>query len=238
MAKTKKSGHIEMHKLGRLNWIRAGVLGANDGVVSIAALLVGLLAANVSFNTLKISGIGALVAGAFSMAIGEYVSVASQSDIEQANILKEKKELEEDQHNELAELAGIYRGRGLSEELSMQVAKELTAHDALEAHLRDELGISSLVKANPLQASYVSFIAFSLGGILPFIFSLLVKNAYSNISVGAIAIVSLISMASLCALGYTSAKLGGAPISKSMVRILIGGTLAFIISASVGYFVG
>ena len=237
MAKAKNSGHIEMHKLGRLNWIRAGVLGANDGVVSIAALLVGLLAANVSFATLKISGISALIAGAFSMAIGEYVSVASQSDIEQANILKETKELEEDQYNELAELAGIYRGRGLSEELSMQVAKELTAHNALEAHLRDELGISSLVKANPMQASYVSFIAFSLGGILPFIFSLIVKNIYGNISIGAIVIVSIISMASLCGLGFTSSKLGGAPIGKSIVRILIGGTFAFIISASLGYFV-
>lgn len=238
MTKTKRAGHIENHKLGRLNWIRAGVLGANDGVVSMAALLVGLLAADVSFSTLKISGIGALIAGAFSMAIGEYVSVASQSDIEQANIIKETQELEEDHHNELAELAGIYRGRGLSADLSMQVAKELTAHNALEAHLRDELGITSLIKAKPLQAGGTSFVAFSIGGILPFIFALLVKHIYGDISIGAIAIVSLVGMTSLCILGYASAKLGGAPVSKAITRILLGGTFAFIISASLGYFLG
>lgn len=234
----KQTGHSEMHKLGRINWIRAGVLGANDGVVSIAALLVGLLGANVSFDTVRISGISALIAGAFSMAIGEYVSVSSQSDIEQSNIEKETAELKDEPEDELAELTGIYRNRGLSEKLAHEVAEELTAHNALEAHLRDELGISKLAKPKPFQASFVSFLAFLFGGVLPFIMSLVAKTIYDTSVAKAVLLVSIISMFSLCLLGYISAKLGGAPIKKSMVRIFLGGVAAFIISAALGYIAG
>ncbi len=234
-----KPKHGESHMVGDLNWIRAGVLGANDGIVSIAALVIGLLSAkSVSYNNLWIAGLSALVAGAFSMGIGEYVSVASQLDIETANIKQEKTELEEEPEDELHELAAIYRHRGLSSDLSLQVAKELTEHNALEAHLRDELGISEHHLAKPKQAAFISFFAFCIGGALPLICAIFVKSISDNIHIGYISIVGLVSVLTLLGLGLVSANIGGSPVKKAVVRILVGGICAFTISAFFGYWIG
>ena len=240
MQKSKKTrpNHLEPHKLDRHNWIRAGGLGTSDGVVSMTALLLGLLAAKVTFNTLWLTGLSAIVAGAFSMAIGEYVSVASQKDIEQANIDKETYELETEPDDELAELTGIYRHRGLSKDLALEVAKELTAHNALEAHLRDELGITEFAKANPIQAAYVSFIAFALGGATPFIFSLISRKLLDNNVIELISPVIFVGIISLAFLGYFSARLGGAPIKPALTRIMLGGISAFAVSSLLGIAAG
>lgn len=241
MAKNAKINHsrVEHHKVGRQNWIRAGVLGANDGIVSITALVIGLMSAkSISYSTLWFTGLSALIAGAFSMAIGEYVSVASQLDIEKANIEKESIELAEEPEDELIELAAIYRHRGLSEDLSIQVAKELTAHNALEAHLRDELGMTEQELAKPAQAAFVSFFAFSLGGVLPFATSLIVRTVNKAVTWSSTSIVGFISVVALLGLGFLSANLGGAPLKKAITRILICGLFAFGISALFGFSAG
>lgn len=226
--------HSEGHKVGRRGAIRAGVLGANDGVVSIGALVMGIIAANQSFNTILITGLSALAAGAGSMAIGEYVSVASQKDSELADIEREKTELKEDPEDELAELAGIYRNRGLSQELAMQVAVELTAHNALESHLRDELGITELDRARPIQAAYVSFFAFCAGGILPFLMSLFAKSTFKD-SVGVqLTIIGFISIVALFILGSSGAKLGGATVKRALIRVVGGGIIALAATSLLG----
>jgi VIT1/CCC1 family predicted Fe2+/Mn2+ transporter len=226
--------HREGHNLGRRGWIRAGVLGANDGVVSIAALVMALVAGQVSSSTLTLSTLSALIAGAGSMAIGEYVSVASQKDIEVTNIAKEKQELKEDPEDELAELAGIYRNRGLSDELAMKVAVELSEHDVLQAHLRDELGIVEEDRARPFQAAYVSFIAFSLGGLLPYLsgaaaYSFLEDQRFSQLS-----LIAVITTIALAILGYSAAHLGGAPAKNAVIRVVLGGIAALVVTSILG----
>lgn len=232
-----KIKHSEIHSLGRRGWLRAFVLGANDGVVSIAALVMTLIAAQVSSTTLWISGISALTAGAFSMGIGEYVSVSSQKDVEEANIKLETSELKLDPQDELLELAGIYRNRGLSKELAMEVAKELTDKDALTAHLRDELNIVERDKAQPFQAAYVSFIAFSVGGIFPFAIALFSRSTFTSTNIELL-ITGIATLLSLCLLGFSSAKLGGAPVMKSLYRIVIGGIAALVVTSLLGTALG
>lgn len=236
--KKRKSSHVEGHMVGRKGAIRAGVLGANDGVVSIGALIMGIVAANQSLSTVVLTGASALAAGAGSMALGEYVSVASQKDVEQADIARETAELEEDPEDELAELAGIYRNRGLSEELAMKVAIELTEHDVLDAHLRDELGINEHDRARPMQAAYVSFVAFCLGGILPFLVGLFATNVMTNSVTARLTAVGLVSVVALSILGTTGAKLGGAPVKNALIRVVGGGIEALVVTTVLGSAIG
>ena len=217
-----KTSHHETHYMGRSSWIRAGVLGANDGVVSIAALVMALVASqSLDTKTFVLTILSALVAGAASMAIGEYVSVASQKDIESADIAKEKKELVEEPEDELAELTAIYKNRGLSPDLAHSVAVELTEHNALQAHLRDELGIVEEIRAQPIQASYVSFIAFSLGGLLPFGVGSITYTALKEDLLFQLSLIGLATLIALTLLGFLGAKLGGAPRAKLMQLVLL-----------------
>lgn len=226
--------HSEGHMVGRKGAIRAGVLGANDGVVSIGALIMGIVAASQPFHTVLLTGISALAAGAGSMAIGEYVSVASQRDSELADIAREKTELHEDPEDELAELAGIYRNRGLSEDLAMKVAIELTEHNVLEAHLRDELGITDYDRAEPVQAAYVSFLTFIAGGTLPFLMGLIAVSVFDTSRATQLAIIGAVSILALLILGASGAKLGGAPIKRALFRVVGGGTTALVVTSLLG----
>ena len=227
--------HRETHYQNRSGWIRAGVLGADDGVVSIAALVMALVASQALEDRIFILTIlSALIAGATSMAIGEYVSVASQKDMEDADIAKETRELEEEPEHELAELAAIYKHRGLTEELAKQVAIELTAHDALGSHLRDELGIVEETRAQPFQAAYVSFFAFMLGGSLPFVVGTLGYIAFNEPSLLQLVLIGATALGALGTLGFIGAKLGDSPRSKAMQRVLIGGTLALTFTSIIG----
>ncbi|HMS25038.1 MAG TPA: VIT family protein [Acidimicrobiia bacterium] len=237
MRRKNTKGHVlhnEAHMVGRKGAIRAGVLGANDGVVSIGALVMGIVAANVAVQTIWLTGLSALVAGAGSMAIGEYVSVASQKDSELADIARESAELIEDPEDELAELAGIYRNRGLSADLAMQVAKELTEHDPLKAHLRDELGITEHDRARPAQAAYISFFAFCAGGILPFAMSVLASHLLANSVIARLSAIGVVSVISLILLGAFGAKLGGAPVKKALIRVVGGGIAALVVTSLLG----
>lgn len=193
-----------------------------------------IAAQSLDTRTFVITCLSALTAGAASMAIGEYVSVASQKDIESADIAKEKKELKEEPDDELAELTAIYKNRGLSPELAHSVAVELTEHDALEAHLRDELGIVEEIRANPLQAAYVSLIAFSIGGLLPFAIGSLTYNSLDEHLMVQLSLVGAATLAALSTLGYLGAKLGGAPRGKAITRVLVGGTLALVVTSILG----
>lgn len=237
-SRRRSFGHGESHNLGRRGWLRAGVLGANDGVVSTAALMMALLAAKVSMSTLTLTGASALIAGACSMAIGEYVSVCSQRDVEEANIAKEKAELQDDPVDELDELTGIYRNRGLSEDLARQVAVQLTEKDALKAHLRDELNIVDRDKARPVEAAYVSFIAFSLGGLLPYAVSLIALSAFETQRMVQLVIAGTVTICALGLLGYLGAYLGAAPIKRSVIRVLTGGIAALVVTSLLGAALG
>lgn len=222
----------EDHYIHRIGWLRAGVLGANDGILSTTSLVIGVAAATTDRNTIILAALSGLIAGAMSMAAGEYISVSSQSDTEKADREREKEELDTHPKEELEELAQIYKERGLSQELSMQVAKELTEHNALEAHLRDELGITEIAVARPLQAAGASFISFVVGGALPLlvaIFGMLSSMIYLQYGC---AIVFLIL------LGMLAAKTGGAPLGKSVFRIAFWGTLAMAAAAFVGHLFG
>ncbi len=236
--KSSFTSHHESHNVDRGGWIRAGVMGANDGVVSIAALVMAILASQVETEVLLITSLSALIAGACSMAIGEYVSVSSQRDIELADIAKEKAELKDEPEYELDELTGIYRNRGLSEDLARKVAVELTEHDALKAHMRDELGIVDQIRANPFQAAYVSFIAFSLGGFLPFIAGIMSHEIFEGERIYQLTVVSIVTLLALYTLGYLGAYLGGAPRYKAVVRVLFGGSLALIVTSILGAALG
>ena len=224
--------HHEIHFSQRGNWLRAGVLGANDGLISTASLLMGMAAAKPDFQTLMLTGISALVAGAISMAAGEYVSVSSQSDTERADLEKEKRELAIHPEIELQELTDIYRKRGLSPELAAEVAAQLTAHNALDAHARDEIGITETAAANPLQASVASAAAFSVGAIIPVLVALM---APSNSMMLILAITTLIGLAIL---GWTSAHLGGAKFLPAIARVVIWGMLALGVTGLIGKLVG
>ncbi|MCI7479744.1 VIT1/CCC1 transporter family protein [[Pasteurella] aerogenes] len=224
--------HGEHHLSHRSNWLRASVLGANDGLISTASLMTGMVAAQPEFNTLLLTGISALVGGAISMAAGEYVSVSSQADTEKADMEMERRELALHPEEELKELTTIYQDRGLTPELAHEVAKQLTAHNALDAHMRDEISISEESFANPLQAAFSSAASFAIGAAIPILVILLLPL---NTLLIALIISTLIGLGLL---GYISAKLGGAPIRPAVMRILIWGVIAMGVTGIIGKLVG
>jgi VIT1/CCC1 family predicted Fe2+/Mn2+ transporter len=224
--------YLDSHYIHRSNWLRAAVLGANDGILSITSIAIGIAAASTSREPIVLATIAGLVAGALSMAAGEYVSVSSQTDTEKADIAREEIELKEMPEEELQILAAIYEQRGLSKETALKVAIELTEKDALAAHVRDELGINEISQANPIQAAIASGAAFSLGGILPLLVTLFFSLEYMEYALYAFSIVFLIL------LGTIAAKTGGSSVSKAIIRITVWGTLAMGITAVVGYFFG
>ena len=214
--------------MDRIGWLRAGVLGANDGIVSTASLIVGVAAASAGPAEILLVGTAGLVAGAMSMAAGEYVSVSSQSDAEQGDLARERKELAEDPVAEHAELAGIYVGRGLTPQLADQVATQLTAKNALQAHARDELAINDLTTAKPIQAALTSAATFAVGAALPLLTAVLMPQAWT---IPATAIASLIFLAGL---GGLSARIGGADIVKATFRVTFWGAVAMGVTAAIG----
>jgi VIT1/CCC1 family predicted Fe2+/Mn2+ transporter len=223
---------IERHLSGRAGWLRAAVLGSNDAIVSTSSLMMGVAAADASARSVLVAGIAGLTAGAMSMAVGEFVSVSSQHDAEAADIAKETAELEHSPAAELKELAGIYRKRGLDDELAMQVAEQLTAHDQLAAHLRDELGIEAHTRARPFQAAWISAVSFALFALVPIIALLVAPRAMALYSIPAASIVSL------GALGSFGAHLGGAPKVRAALRVMIGGGLAMALTTGIGHLLG
>jgi VIT1/CCC1 family predicted Fe2+/Mn2+ transporter len=218
----------EHHAVGRLSWLRAAVLGANDGILSTASLIVGVASAAGTHANIVVAGLSGLVAGAMSMAAGEYVSVSSQADSEQADLARERRELEEDRPGELLELAGIYVRRGLDNELALRVAGQLMEHDALGAHERDELGISAATRARPVQAALASAASFSIGAALPLVLVLVIPPP---LLVPAVSIASLILLALL---GAVAARAGGAPVLKATLRVTFWGALALAVTAAIG----
>ena len=222
----------ENHFVNRSNWLRAAILGANDGILSTASIIIVVAAAATTRESIVLAGIAGLVAGALSMAAGEYVSVSSQSDIETADLKREQQELDEYPKEELQELAKIYSNRGLTPELSLEVAKQLTQHNALEAHARDELGINEISQAKPLQAAFASGAAFIFGGIMPIIVAL-----YTKID-SMILFQYAFSILFLALLGAIAAKTGGSSIWKAIIRITFWGTLAMLLTALIGYLFG
>lgn len=224
--------HREAHRVGRIGWLRAAVLGANDGIVSTASLILGVATAEASLTHIMVAGIAGLVAGAMSMAAGEYVSVSSQADLEQADLDQERQELATDYAYELTELTNIYVDRGLSEPLARQVATQLMAHDALGAHARDELGLNDMTSAQPAQAALSSGAAFSVGAALPLLTAWLVGRE------GLLIYVSLASLGFLAALGAISARVGGAPVGRAITRVVFWGALAMAVTAGIGALLG
>ncbi|MEY4892980.1 MAG: hypothetical protein RIQ34_1592 [Bacteroidota bacterium] len=224
--------YLDSHFIHRSNWLRAAVLGANDGIISISSLAIGVAAASSSREPILLATVAGLVAGALSMAAGEYVSVSSQTDIERTDIEREKKELQEMPEQELQILAEIYERRGLKKETAALVAQELTKHDALAAHVRDELGITEMTQANPIQAALASGAAFTAGGFLPLMVVLL---APVNLMEYALYVVTIFA---LIILGAVSARAGGSSKTKAIVRIVIWGSIAMGLSALVGYLFG
>jgi VIT1/CCC1 family predicted Fe2+/Mn2+ transporter len=222
----------ETHLVARIGWLRAAILGANDGIVSTASLLVGVAAAASGRSEILLAGIAGLVAGAMSMAAGEYVSVSSQADTEKADMARERAELDGDPEGELRELAGIYEARGLEPALAMQVAEQLTAKDALQAHARDELGITEVMSARPIQAALTSAATFSVGAALPIIAAVLAPASL------VVWIVSIASLVALALLGGVGARAGGANVGRAMFRVTFWGALAMAITAAIGALVG
>jgi VIT1/CCC1 family predicted Fe2+/Mn2+ transporter len=229
---TRRRHHRERHLTSRIGWLRAAVLGANDGVVSTASLIVGVAAAHASHQAILTAGLASLVAGAMSMAAGEYVSVSSQADMEEAETETERRELENDSAGELRELAAIYVKRGLSQELAHDVAVQLTEHDALDAHLRDELGISEALKARPMQAALASAVSYASGALLPLLAVLVVPHAWL------LGVVSVGSLVLLAVLGAIAAQAGGASITAGALRVLVWGAFALAVTAGVGALFG
>ena len=224
--------HPERHRTDRIGWLRAAVLGANDGIVSTASLVVGVAAASSSHGSILVTGVAGLVAGAMSMAAGEYVSVHSQADTEKGDLLRERAEIDDDPAAELAELATIYVARGLEPALAQQVAERLTARGALAAHARDELGISKALSARPVQAALASSAAFALGALLPLVVTALAPEHYL------VAWVSTTSLAFLATLGAIAARVGGARVLAGAWRVTFWGALAMAITAGVGALFG
>jgi len=224
--------HLERHRTGRIGWLRAAVLGANDGIVSTSSLVLGVAAAQASHANVLVAGVAGLVAGAMSMAAGEYVSVHSQADTEQAEIERERAELKDDPKGERQELAAIYTSRGLDPSLARQVADQLTAHDALGAHARDELGITEALRARPVQAALASAASFAAGAILP-----LAVTALSPPPV-LIPVVAGTSLAFLALLGGVAARAGGASVLKGAIRVTFWSALAMAVTAAVGKLFG
>lgn len=224
--------HAESHLIDRIGWLRAAVLGANDGLVSTASLIVGVAASAAATGEILVAGTAGLVAGAMSMAAGEYVSVSSQSDTEKADLARERRELEQDPAAERAELAAIYVERGLDRELALTVAGQLMAQDALGAHARDELGISEFTTARPIQAALTSAATFSAGAAMP-----LVVAALSPAPL-VVPLVSAASLVFLAVLGALGAKAGGAPVLRATARVAFWGALAMGLTAAIGHLVG
>jgi VIT1/CCC1 family predicted Fe2+/Mn2+ transporter len=224
--------HNERHFGHRVGWLRASVLGANDGIISTAALLLGVAVANSDRSAILTAGMAGLVAGAVAMALGEYVSVSSQRDSERSDIEKERWELEHLADHELDELAAIYAAKGLTGDLARQVAVQLTEHDALGAHLREELGISEHELARPLQAAGSSALSFAVGAAIP-----LIAAAVATHTSRIVAIIG-VTMVALVALGYTGAKLGGAKPGRAIMRIVVGGIAAMAFTMLVGKLFG
>ncbi|HBH91224.1 VIT family protein [Ponticaulis sp.] len=224
--------HAEHHAISRMGWLRAAVLGANDGLISVASLIVGVASAAQPSSVILLTGFSALAAGALSMAAGEYVSVASQADIEEADLEMEKEALRTNPEGELHELAAIYEDRGLKPELAMEVAEALTEHDALEAHTRDELGIVDVHKARPVQAALFSAVSFVAGGMLPMLAALFSPAGLANQVVGASTLLGLVII------GYLSAKAGNANPVKSIVRLVVLGVGAMVATGVIGSLAG
>lgn len=220
--------HLERHYAARIGWLRAAVLGANDGIVSTASLLVGVAAAHAGRGAVLTAGIAGLVAGAMSMAAGEYVSVSSQADTEKADLDRERRELEQQSESEHRELAGIYVARGLEPALARQVADQLMAHDALGAHARDELGLSEVHAARPLQAAFASATTFAVGAALPLLIALFAPPAFLVASVAGGSLVSL------ALLGALAARAGGANLATGAGRVTLWGAIAMAATAAVG----
>ena len=227
-----RTTHKEIHRADRIGWLRAAVLGANDGIVSTASIVVGVAAANTGHHELVVAGLAGMVAGAMSMAAGEYVSVSSQSDTEAADREREKEELATQPEAEEQELAGIYVKRGLTKELAAQVSAQLTKHDALGAHLRDELGISDTMTARPVQAAMASAASFAVGALMPLLSAVLVPIEHVVLVVG------VSTLLFLFALGALAARTGGAPILAAAIRVTFWGALAMAITAGVGKWFG
>ena len=224
--------HHEIHRTHRVGWLRAAVLGANDGIVSTASLIIGVAAASATQANILLAGVAGLVAGAMSMAAGEYVSVSSQSDTENADLALEKQSIEDDFEFEVHELAEIYEGRGLQPDLAKQVAEQLMAHDALGAHARDEIGISQTVTTQPVQAAFSSAATFVVGAALPLI------AAWATPGPQLIPVVAASSLVFLALLGGIAARTGGAPIAVAAFRVTFWGALAMALTAGVGRLFG
>jgi vacuolar iron transporter family protein len=224
--------HRERHRTGRIGWLRAAVLGANDGIVSTASLVLGVAAAQATHSHVVVTGVAGLVAGAMSMAAGEYVSVQSQADTEQAELARERTELHVDTQGEHEELMEIYIGRGLDPALAKQVAEQLMAHDALGAHARDELGISETLRARPLQAAWTSACSFAVGGALPLLVTTLAPEARL------LPLVAGTSLVCLALLGGVAARVGGARVTVGALRVTFWGALAMGLTAGVGALFG
>jgi VIT1/CCC1 family predicted Fe2+/Mn2+ transporter len=224
--------HRENHLIERIGWLRAAVLGANDGIISTASLVVGVAAAATTSSEVMVAGVAGLVAGAMSMAAGEYVSVSSQADTEAADLARERRELAETPETELAELTQIYVDRGIEPDLARQVAEQLTAKDAFAAHARDELGLSAHIVARPVQAALTSAATFAVGAALPVAMAFFTRTAWTSI------VVSSGSLVSLAALGAAGAYVGGAGILKPTIRVTFWGAFAMAASAAIGALVG
>jgi len=224
--------HAERHRSDRIGWLRAAVLGANDGIVSTASLVLGVVAAGADHRTILLTSVSGLIAGAMSMAAGEFVSVHSQKDTESADLAREAAELKHDPASEQRELAGIYVGRGLDRPLAEQVAGKLMAHDALGAHARDELGLSDATAANPMQAAWASAASFSVGAVLPIAVVLIAPAAHLMLAI------ALASLAFLAGLGAASARAGGAPVWAGTWRVAFWGAAAMAVTAGAGALFG
>jgi VIT1/CCC1 family predicted Fe2+/Mn2+ transporter len=231
-AKISIENYLDSHYIHRSNWLRAAVLGANDGIISVSSLAIGVAAASTTREPIVLATVAGLVAGALSMAAGEYVSVSSQTDIEKADIERERRELSEMPEAELQILAEIYEKRGLQKTTALQVARELTASDALGAHIRDELGINEISQAKPFQAALASGASFTIGGLLPLLVALATPIRVMEYTLYGFTLLFLIL------LGILSAKTGGSSIAKAIVRITVWGTIAMGVSALVGYYFG
>lgn len=224
--------HKENHLIERIGWLRAAVLGANDGLISTSSLIVGVAAAIAGPHEVLVAGVAGLVAGAMSMAAGEYVSVSSQADTEEADMARERRELATQPEEELAELAAIYEQRGVAPDLALEVARQMMAKDAFEAHARDELGLSSHVMARPVQAAFTSAATFSVGAALPLVVALFAPA-------GAVAwVVSIACLVGLAALGAVGASAGGASVWKPTVRVVFWGAVAMASTAAIGALIG
>lgn len=220
------------HYILRSGWLRAAVLGANDGIVSVASLLAGIAASGADRHAVLLAGIAGLSAGALSMAAGEYVSVSSQSDTERADIGREKQALRDDPEGELHELAEVYEQRGLSPETALQVAREMSAHDALGAHVRDELGLSEVHAANPLQAAFTSALTFTTAGALPML------GAWLAPAGQILPVVLVATVLALAVLGVVGARAGGAPVGRAVLRVVFWGVIAMAVTAAIGKLFG